>query len=316
MSTDQPDMSTHQHNVPDAARSTPPDPVVRIADAVEPARDVMLIPDSGVPLVPNIGVIGGRDAVLVVDTGLGEANAQAVLDYATRYAGSRRIYLTTTHFHPEHASGAAAFAGHATYLVNQAQAEEAADKAAAWLRMFGTLGPHVAAHTESATVAIPDVLYDHDHDLDLGGRVVHLHGTGRAHTRGDQIVVVPDVGVMFTGDLVEAGQFPVFPWLPGHDTDVSGQRWLTVMRALIARTPNIVIPGHGPVGDIAVLHTVTVTDYLQLVCNHTRQGQKAGLHRDAIVEQTTAAAIDAYPQWIGREWIASAIDSMLLDLTT
>ena len=45
------------------------------------------------------------------------------------------------------------------------------------------------------------------------------------------MITVPDAGVMFTGDLVETGQFAIFPWFPPHDTDVSGTRWIEVMRA-------------------------------------------------------------------------------------
>ena len=51
-----------------------------------------------------------------------------------------------------------------------------------------------------------DVVYDQAYDLDLGSRVVELRATGRAHSRGDQVVKVPDADVLFTGDLVEAGQ--------------------------------------------------------------------------------------------------------------
>jgi len=66
---------------------------------------------------------------------------------------------------------------------------------------------------------------------------------GRAHSKGDQVVTVPDAGVMFTGDLVEAGQFAIFPWFPPHDTDVSGTRWIAVMRHLAAGTRGWWYPG-------------------------------------------------------------------------
>jgi glyoxylase-like metal-dependent hydrolase (beta-lactamase superfamily II) len=100
------------------------DPAVRVSGATELARDLVVIPDGRVPLVPNIGVIGGSDAVLVVETGIGPRNAEAVLAFATEYARGRELFLTTTHFHPDHAFGAQVFAEDATYLVNRAQAED------------------------------------------------------------------------------------------------------------------------------------------------------------------------------------------------
>lgn len=96
-----------------------PDPVVQIAGVQEVARDLVVIPNRGVQLVPNIGVIGGARSVLVVDTGMGPRNAEKVLEFAADYAAGRELYLTTTHFHPEHAFGAQVFAGQATFLINR-----------------------------------------------------------------------------------------------------------------------------------------------------------------------------------------------------
>src|SRR5690606_40470781 len=62
--------------------------------------------------------------------------------------------------------------------------------------------------------------------------LVRLSAVGRAHSRGDQVVTVPDADVLFTGDLAETGQFAIFPWFPPHDTDVSGPGWITVMERL------------------------------------------------------------------------------------
>src|SRR6185312_2739109 len=59
---------------------------------------------------PNIAIIVGNRATLVVDTGLGPSNGATIARAAARLApGARRLYLTTTHFHPEHASGEAGF---------------------------------------------------------------------------------------------------------------------------------------------------------------------------------------------------------------
>lgn len=106
-----------------------PDPVVDIAGARELVRDLVVIPDRRVPLVPNIGIIGGTHSVLVVETGMGPGNAGQVLRFAADYARGRALYLTTTHFHPEHAFGAQVFAGAATFLVNRVQAEDLAARA-------------------------------------------------------------------------------------------------------------------------------------------------------------------------------------------
>jgi glyoxylase-like metal-dependent hydrolase (beta-lactamase superfamily II) len=183
------------------------DPIVEITQVRELARDLVVIPNRRVELVPNIGVIGGNHSVLVVDTGIGPRNGEKVLAFATEYAKGRKLYLTTTHFHPEHAFGAQAFAGEATYLVNGAQAADLAGKGPGYLEMFRGLGAPIARQLEDVELVTPDAVYDGAYELDLGGRVVQLRATGRAHTKGDQVVTVPDAGVLFTGDLADAGQF-------------------------------------------------------------------------------------------------------------
>jgi glyoxylase-like metal-dependent hydrolase (beta-lactamase superfamily II) len=93
-----------------------PDPVIDLADVREVAPDVVVIGNHGVTLVPNVGLVAGEHSVLIVETGMGPHNGDTVLKFGMEYAKGRRIYLTTTHFHPEHAFGAQTFAGEATFL--------------------------------------------------------------------------------------------------------------------------------------------------------------------------------------------------------
>jgi glyoxylase-like metal-dependent hydrolase (beta-lactamase superfamily II) len=281
------------------------DPVVGTADARELARDLVVIPNRGVELVPNIGVVGGSRAVLVVETGLGPRNAEQVLAFATDYAAGRELYLTTTHFHPEHAFGAQAFAGRATYLVNRAQAADLAGKGPGYLEMFRGLGAPVARALEGVELVAPDVVYDDAHELDLGGRVVRLRATGRAHSRGDQVVEVPDAGVLFTGDLVEAGQFAIFPWFPPHDVDVSGLRWIDVLGRLIATGPRVVVPGHGDVSGPQVL--ADVRDYLQLLRDETWRRRDSAVSLGTTVAEVEALMVERHPEWVGRDWIEKGV---------
>ena len=281
------------------------DPAVRVTGAREIAADLLVLPNRGVDLVPNIGVIGGTEAVLVVDTGLGTANASAVLAFAAEVAKGRRLYLTTTHFHPEHAYGAQVFAGEATYLVNRAQADDLAAKGAGYLEMFRGLGEVVARRLEGVRVPTPDVVYDGARELDLGGRTVLLRPTGRGHTAGDQVVEVPDAGVLFTGDLAETGQFAILPWFPPHDTDVTGVGWLAVLDRLTADEPRVVVPGHGEVGDVSVL--TDVRDYLRELRDETWRRRDSDLGVDEIAAEVRDVLVGRHPEWAGREWIEPGV---------
>ena len=284
-----------------------PDPVVQTTAAHELARDLVVIPNRRVDLVPNIGVIGGNHSVLVVETGLGPGNAEKVLAFASEYAKGRRLYLTTTHFHPEHAFGAQTFAGEATYLLNSAQAADLAGKGPGYLEMFRGLGAPVARQLEGVELVTPDLVYDDAYELDLGGRVVQMRATGRAHSKGDQVITVPDVDVLFTGDLVETGQFAIFPWFPPYDVDVSGLGWIEVMRRLVATDPNVVVPGHGDISGPQVL--ADVRDYLELLRDETWVRRDSAMNEETIVAEVKALMIERHPEWAGQDWIEKGVDS-------
>ncbi|MFD5436284.1 MBL fold metallo-hydrolase [Kitasatospora sp. NPDC127067] len=291
------------------------DPAVHVAGVQEIAPELLVVPDRGIPLVPNIGIIGGTEAVLVVDTGMGTANAEQVLSLASEVAEGRRLYLTTTHFHPEHAFGAHVFHGRATYLANRAQAEDLKVKGAGYLEMFRGFGPPVADRLDGdVRVVAPDVVYDGGYDLDLGGRRVRLRATGRGHTKGDQVIEVPDAGVLFTGDLAETGQFAIFPWFPPYDTDVSGTGWLTVMERLAADGHRTVVPGHGAVGGPQVLGDVR--DYLRELRDETWRRRDSAMGGSEIVAEVRALLIERHPEWTGQEWIEKGVGCLCTEHPT
>ncbi|MBB4913600.1 MBL fold metallo-hydrolase [Streptosporangium saharense] len=285
-----------------------PDPAVQTSGAQEIARDLLVVPNRRAGLVPNIGVVGGTRAVLVVDTGIGVANAEQVLALASEVAGGRELYLTTTHFHPEHAFGAQVFADEATYLVNRAQADDLREKGQGYLEMFRGLGETVARRLDGVRVPVPDLVYDDAHDLDLGGRTVRLRPTGRGHTRGDQVVEVPDAGVLFTGDLAETGQFAIFPWFPPYDTDVSGVGWLAVLDRLTATAPRTVVPGHGDLGGPEVL--TDVRDYLRELREETWRRRDSAMEETEILAEVRALLLERHPEWTGREWIDRGVSCL------
>ena len=221
-----------------------------------------------------------------------------MLEFAAEVARGRRIHLTTTHFHPEHAFGASVFD---SYLVNRAQADDLGRKGSAYLEMFRGFGGAVADRLDGLAVPVPDFVFDGVHTLDLGGRSVVLRPTGRGHTLGDQVIEVPDAGVLFTGDLAETGQFAIFPWFPPHDTDVSGVAWIGVMDRLIATTPRIVVPGHGTTGGPEVL--AGVRDYLCELRDETWRRRDSA----EVVAEVRALLVERHPEWAGQEWIERGV---------
>src|ERR1700733_1778133 len=100
-----------------AAQQPPvPDPLVKEGVTVKLAAHTYVIPDGNVPLVPNVGIIVGSRATLVIDPGLGKRNGEAVLREVAKVSHNRELYVASTHFHAEHTTGILAFPPPAKYI--------------------------------------------------------------------------------------------------------------------------------------------------------------------------------------------------------
>ncbi len=289
--------------------TTPAPPIVN-GRPEEIAHGVFVVPDGRVPLVPNVGVIVGDRAALVIDVGLGPRNGALVREIATELAGDRPLLLTLTHFHPEHGYGAQAF-GDATIVYNREQRDELREKGAGYLDTFRDLGAEIAHELEDIEFVDPHVVYDGTADLDLGGKVVQLRSWGAAHSRSDQTIFLPAEGVLFTGDLVENRFFPIFPFFPPYDTDVDGGNWLAVLEELQRFDARIVVPGHGEVGDPDLI--ATTHEYLSLLRSETMRLAGEGHDADAIFAILEPDLRARYVGWDASEpWrIAAGIQSFL-----
>ncbi|MGH3004499.1 MAG: MBL fold metallo-hydrolase [Gaiellaceae bacterium] len=282
-------------------------PMIQDVAAREVAPGVHVVPDERVDLVPNVGILVGEEAALVVDTGMGAANGRQVLVRARELAGERPLFLTLTHFHPEHGSGAQAFRGEATLLYNESQREELAEKFEGFVEMFSGFGPAVAELLADVELVLPRITYRDGATIDVGGKTVQLEPLGPAHTRGDQIAFLPEERVLFAGDLVENRFFPILP-----DEDAHGNAWISVLERLEAMQPAVVVPGHGEVGDAGLIREAR--EYLEtvrsLVRGHAEEGRSVEEIRTALEPEIR----ERYASWDNEIWIGFAIENFYREL--
>ena len=276
------------------------------ADAIEAiAPGVQVIPDAHrIEFIPNIGIVEGERAVLVVDTAMGHANGEAILGAAREVADGRKIIVTTTHFHPEHAYGARPFEHDCTYVANESQARELVEKGPGYTELFSTFGPGLAELLAGVELTPPDLTYDGRVRVDLGGRTVELIEVGPAHTRGDQLIWLPRERVLFTGDLVENAFFPILP-----DPDADGVAWLAVLDRITALAPTTVVGGHGAVGGPELVDAYR--SYLEFVRDRVKELVAAGAERERILAMVEGEALSLFTGWGNTDWVKSAIESFV-----
>lgn len=79
---------------------------------------------SAIVAWPNIEIVVGSRATLVVDTGVGPRNGEIIMHEVDKLAKGPVLYLTTTHFHAEHSSGEQGFPARAILVRPISQQEE------------------------------------------------------------------------------------------------------------------------------------------------------------------------------------------------
>ena len=231
-----------------AQQPSRPDPLVREGTTKKVSEHVYIIPDNSVPLVPNVGIIVGDRAVLVVDTGMGNRNGATVLKEAQKVAGGKAMYLATTHVHPEHDLGANAFPATTTLIRAEAQVQEIAQDGLKTTDLFRSMSPINAELLKDAQFRKADVVFKDTYDLDLGGGVrVHFIAMGFNHTKGDTAFFVQPDAVLFSGDVVMTR----LPNVTGPESRI--QQWMSSLDTFDALKPKLIVPSHGPTGDLGMI---------------------------------------------------------------
>jgi len=284
-------------------------PIVDARFPAEMAPGVFVVPDKRIFLVPNVGIVVGQDAVLVIDCGLGIESAENVLTLARRLAPGRRIVLTVTHAHPEHGFGAQVFKPDARIVYNRGQRDYFARAGATLLDGFragSTLPPEQKRVLDGIVLTPPDDTYDGGRaTLDLGGRSVELRAFGTAHSPGDQIVHLPEERIIFSGDLIEERMFPIVPLFPPMITaaDMDLARWEAALTEIVRLQPRLIVPGHGNLGGMEVAQDVL--DYFGQVRALVQAAgpQAAGPSRDGLERRIR----ERHPTWEHSQYIAPTL---------
>lgn len=190
---------------------------------------------------PNVAIVVGDRATLVVDTGLGARNAAIVMRQVDKLAKSPNLYLTTTHYHAEHTAGESAFPARTVLIRNTAQQEEVDQLGAPFIARFRSRSAELEDLLKDAKLRTADVLYRDEVKLDLGGVTARLFWMGAAHTAGDEMIYVEPDGALIPGDIVQNKLVPF--------TFVSVKNWIAILDKLEPLKPRFVVPDHGSLGD-------------------------------------------------------------------
>ena len=176
----------------------------------------------------NSGVIATNEGVVVLDALNSEAIARAQREaIASTIRQPVRILVSST-FHNQYSRGNVAYAdvlkiGHENYRTDLLELMKRENVSA-----------------EEQRARLPNQTFRDRMTLHLGGKEIQILYVGRAHTRGDSIVFVPQDRIVYLSELYFADQFLFI-------NDGYGLDWLRALGEVEALDADIFVPGHGPI---------------------------------------------------------------------
>jgi len=193
----------------------------------------------------NAGAIAFDGFVVAVDTTMKPQTARHFRQLVEAHFHLPVKFLLITHNHTDHSFGATAFAdvcivgskALAETLTHRKTTEWTPEGLAEWKRNT----PADAEWLDQVEVLLPAIQIRDAVTIGDGRRSVELRHVG-GHTSCSTYAYLPDEKIIFTGDLLFADMFPY-----AGDATCDPERWMDVLRELLALDVERFVPGHGAV---------------------------------------------------------------------
>lgn len=177
----------------------------------------------------NSGIFVSDSLVMVIDTKMGDA-AEELYKTVKELAGSKPIVVVNTHDHSDHVGGNKFFKGHRILAGGEYTKE-------AWI-------------ADAGEENLPTEWVKSPMDIKLGDETATIFTLRRdIHTEGDVFVYLHKRKMLFGGDVILNKQIPA---LVSKHADPEGYLY-AFDRVPQAFDVQVIVPGHGPMGDINVL---------------------------------------------------------------
>ena len=176
-------------------------------------------------------------------------------------------FLIYSHDHADHISGGEVFADTATVI---AHAQAKAD-------IIG----------EQRPTAVPDITFEDELTIELGGKTVKLTFVGRNHSDNSIVMSFPAERTLFAVDFIPVKQVAFRDFGDGYVKE-----WIDSLKAVEAMDFDILAQGHGPTG---VKSDVTAfREYMEDLYSQVLAAVRVGM----TVEETQAAVdLSKYADW-------------------
>jgi quinoprotein relay system zinc metallohydrolase 2 len=190
--------------------------------------------DSSYGMVANIAFVVGDSAVAVIDSGSSLRQGQMVRAAIREVTRLPIRYVISTHVHPDHVFGNAAFvADEPAFVAHRRFGGELAARGGFYLSRL------TAPWYRGTALVEPTDSIAETRRIDLGNRVLTINVHERAHTSHDLSVYDASTDTLLAGDLVFVEH------CPSLEGSVIG--WIEALKQIEGQSYARIVPGHGPV---------------------------------------------------------------------
>jgi cyclase len=195
----------------------------------------------------NVGCVLTYDGAVLVDAPIIPSEADLWRKQLEEQTGAEFVYIFLTDSHPSHAIGNSHFdaAPIANERAYRAMARFTPTMRERVLDTFRDWAPDIAEQLADFQVTPPEITFDQDLTLYRGGRTMRITRLG-GHTPATSVLFVEDAGVLFAGDLIVNG-------MPPFVGQGASAEWLVALDRVRQMAPRVIVPGHGPVGDMQLV---------------------------------------------------------------
>lgn len=285
-------------------------------ETLAPGVYAALARDGGSAL-SNSTIVDLGDATVLFDAMLTPAAGAALARAARRLTGRGPDFVVDSHWHGDHVWGAGA--AHPVHVVASRRtrdllARRGNDQFATARKEFRKELPHlgdpdspiplserpffrgwfhgVLRMPSTFRVRLPDVTFEEEMVLHGSRRTLRLITKGGGHSPSDVFAYLEDDRVAMLGDLVVTGMHPsLSDGYPGE--------WVRILEEVRRLRPEVIVPGHGPMGDARSL--TLVKEYIRDV---TRLVQTSSGHR---YHRAAVPIPERYRSWSGSAFYESNV---------
>jgi cyclase len=250
----------------------------------------------------NAMVIVTTEGVVLVDTGNNPPETRILQKLVQSVTSEPVRYIVVSQNHGDHVGGAPLFSPPANVIAHERVFKEWAKwksfQIKAWRKRFAERSAALMGVNPTDTM-----LTFNDHmTLHLGGKTIELIYVDDRYNPGDVAVWLPESGVLHAAFVGYITRHPDIRPDYSHGT-TSGM--LKQLEAMIALKPKIVVPAHGPLGDVTDLQALT--DYLLSARQKVRAMMSRGLSLADIRAQFNMSEYQGWDRDSHFPWTAETI---------